>query len=174
MTSEKQSVRLWRHLLRVPASALADQWKHGIQKESFKFKDLEHVGIEKVEQLFRDMPSCGPAGAWRLGMPTKWPSTKDDAWIGVAPAGRRCRGFQKAIVFARAGLSVEEHEEKLEIVPPMAKSNFLALCLAASGCKMACMWGNFRLRSRLSVSQDGPEKRETRGASRHFRDGDEA
>ena len=54
MTSEKQSVRLWRHLLPVPASALADQWNHVIEKELFKFKDLEHVGIEKVERLFRD------------------------------------------------------------------------------------------------------------------------
>ena len=31
-------------------------WNHGIEKESFKFKELEHVLIEKVEQLFPDMP----------------------------------------------------------------------------------------------------------------------
>jgi hypothetical protein len=55
MKSEKQSVRLWRHLLRVPASALADHVESRDQNESFKFKDLEHVRIEKAEQLFRDM-----------------------------------------------------------------------------------------------------------------------
>jgi|HubBroStandDraft_3_1064219.scaffolds.fasta_scaffold497169_2 hypothetical protein len=54
---------------------------------------------------------------------------------------------------AQAGLSVEDHEEKLEIERPMAKSKLLALCLAASGCIMACMWGNFRRRPRLSVIQ---------------------
>jgi hypothetical protein len=32
-----------------------------IEKESLKFQELEHVLIEKVEQLFRDMP--------------KWPSS---------------------------------------------------------------------------------------------------
>ncbi len=30
-------------------------WNHVIEKESLKFKELEHVLIEKVEQLFRDM-----------------------------------------------------------------------------------------------------------------------
>jgi hypothetical protein len=30
-------------------------WFHVIEKESLKFNDLEHVPIEKVEQLFRDM-----------------------------------------------------------------------------------------------------------------------
>ena len=85
-----------------------------------------------------------------------------------APAGRRCRGFQNAIVFAQAGLSVEDHEEKLEIEPQMTKSNFLALCLAASGCIMACIWGNFRLRSRLSVSRDEVYSRDTRGEPAFF------
>jgi hypothetical protein len=30
-------------------------WNHVIGKESLKFKELEHVLAEKVEQLFRDM-----------------------------------------------------------------------------------------------------------------------
>jgi hypothetical protein len=30
-------------------------WNHVIEKESLKFKEVEHVLIEKVEQLFRDM-----------------------------------------------------------------------------------------------------------------------
>ena len=30
-------------------------WNHVIEKESLKFKELEHVLIEKVDQLFRDM-----------------------------------------------------------------------------------------------------------------------
>ena len=30
-------------------------WTHVSEKESLKFKDLDHAGIEKVEQLFRDM-----------------------------------------------------------------------------------------------------------------------
>jgi hypothetical protein len=30
-------------------------WKHVIEKESLKFKEVEQVLIEKVEQLFRDM-----------------------------------------------------------------------------------------------------------------------
>jgi hypothetical protein len=31
-------------------------WNHVIEKETLKFRDLEHVLIEEVEQLFRDMP----------------------------------------------------------------------------------------------------------------------
>jgi len=27
-----------------------------VEKESLKFKELEHAGIEKAEQLFRHMP----------------------------------------------------------------------------------------------------------------------
>jgi hypothetical protein len=30
-------------------------WNHVIDKEALKIKELEHVLIEKVEQLFRDM-----------------------------------------------------------------------------------------------------------------------
>jgi hypothetical protein len=30
-------------------------WNHVIEKESLKFKELEHVLIEIVEQFFRDM-----------------------------------------------------------------------------------------------------------------------
>ena len=29
-------------------------WNHVIEKESLRFKELEHVLIEKAEQLFRD------------------------------------------------------------------------------------------------------------------------
>ena len=32
------------------------KWNHLIDKDSLKIKELEHVPIEKVEQLFRDMP----------------------------------------------------------------------------------------------------------------------
>ncbi len=31
------------------------RWNHLIEKESLKFKELEHVPIEKVAQLFRNM-----------------------------------------------------------------------------------------------------------------------
>jgi hypothetical protein len=31
------------------------RWNHLIEKESIRFKELEHVGIEKVGQLFRNM-----------------------------------------------------------------------------------------------------------------------
>jgi hypothetical protein len=30
-------------------------WNHVIEKETLKFRDLEHVRIEEAEQLFRDM-----------------------------------------------------------------------------------------------------------------------
>jgi hypothetical protein len=33
------------------------RWTHLIEKESLGFKELEHVLIEKVEQLFRNMLS---------------------------------------------------------------------------------------------------------------------
>jgi CRP-like cAMP-binding protein len=49
-------------LLGVPHTATARAlerfpitWNHVIDKESPKFKELEHVLVEKVEQLFRDM-----------------------------------------------------------------------------------------------------------------------
>ncbi len=50
-----------------PASALERlpyTWNHVIEKESLKFKELEHVLIEKVDQLFRDMlvTRCPPPG----------------------------------------------------------------------------------------------------------------
>jgi hypothetical protein len=31
------------------------RWNHPIEKESLRFKELEHVGLEKAEQLFRNM-----------------------------------------------------------------------------------------------------------------------
>ena len=39
-------------------------WNHVIEKESLNFKELEHVRIEKVEQLFRDVLTVrgSPAG----------------------------------------------------------------------------------------------------------------
>ena len=39
-----------RLLERVPI-----KWNHLIGKDSLTFKELEHVLVEKVEQLFRDM-----------------------------------------------------------------------------------------------------------------------
>jgi hypothetical protein len=33
----------------------ASKWNHLIDKDSLKIKELEHVRIEKVEQLFLDM-----------------------------------------------------------------------------------------------------------------------
>ncbi len=39
--------RRWTRLERLPYT-----WNHVIEKESLKFKELEHVGIEKVQQLF--------------------------------------------------------------------------------------------------------------------------
>ena len=30
-------------------------WNHAIEEESLNFNKLEHVGIEKVEQLFLDL-----------------------------------------------------------------------------------------------------------------------
>jgi hypothetical protein len=39
------------HLERVPI-----KWNHLIDKDSLNIKKLEHDLIEKVEQLFRDMP----------------------------------------------------------------------------------------------------------------------
>ena len=37
------------------AERLPYTWNHVIDKESLRFKDLEHVRLEKVEQLIRDM-----------------------------------------------------------------------------------------------------------------------
>ena len=44
--AESRQIRLER----VPIT-----WNHVIGKDSLKFKELEHVLIEKVEQLFRDI-----------------------------------------------------------------------------------------------------------------------
>jgi hypothetical protein len=41
--------------------------------------------------------------------------------------------FERRPFVAQAGLNVEDRGGKLEIEPPAAKSNLLALCLAASG-----------------------------------------
>ena len=38
------------------------KWNHLIGKDSLKIKELEHVGIEKVERLFRDMLSPDDGG----------------------------------------------------------------------------------------------------------------
>ena len=55
MKSEKQSVRLWRHLLRVAAPAPPINWNHVIEKDSLKIKELGHLRIEKASNLFKDM-----------------------------------------------------------------------------------------------------------------------
>ncbi len=41
--------------LRPPLERVPIKWNHLIDKDSLKIKELEHVGIEKVEQLFLDM-----------------------------------------------------------------------------------------------------------------------
>jgi hypothetical protein len=38
-----------------PLERVPSKWNHLIDKDSLKFKELEHVRIEKVEQLFLDM-----------------------------------------------------------------------------------------------------------------------
>jgi hypothetical protein len=35
------------------------RWNHLIEKESLRFKEVEHVGLEKVGQLFRNMLQPG-------------------------------------------------------------------------------------------------------------------
>jgi hypothetical protein len=55
MKSEKQSVRLWRHLLRVAAPAPPDQLELRNRKDSLKIKELGHLRIEKASNLFKDM-----------------------------------------------------------------------------------------------------------------------
>ena len=42
-----------RHLAHFGSAV--DTWNHVIEKESLNINKLEHVLIEKVEQLFRDM-----------------------------------------------------------------------------------------------------------------------
>ncbi len=39
-----------------PLESFPITWNQVIEKESFKFKELRYVLIEKVEQLFRDRP----------------------------------------------------------------------------------------------------------------------
>ena len=38
-----------------PLERVPSKWNHLIDKDSLKIKELEHVRIEKVEQLFLDM-----------------------------------------------------------------------------------------------------------------------
>ncbi len=44
-----------RRTLSRPLERFPIRWNHLIEKESLKFKELEHVLIEKVDQLFRNM-----------------------------------------------------------------------------------------------------------------------
>src|ERR1700675_354298 len=61
------------------------KWNHLIDKDSLKIKELEHVLIEKVEQLFRDMlfGTCskgedpGEAGLGRVFRAQGAPETAD-------------------------------------------------------------------------------------------------
>jgi hypothetical protein len=39
---------------RIERERFPTTWVQVIEKEPLKFKDLKHVGIEKVEQLFQD------------------------------------------------------------------------------------------------------------------------
>jgi hypothetical protein len=43
-------------LKRLPLEGFPLTWNHASEKESLKFKVLEHVGVEKAGQLFRGMP----------------------------------------------------------------------------------------------------------------------
>ena len=45
----------WAVARRHPLERFPITWNHAIEKESRKIKELEHVLIEKVEQLFWDM-----------------------------------------------------------------------------------------------------------------------
>jgi hypothetical protein len=51
MILSKKSATFWDHAL----ERLPTRWTYLIEKESLRVKELEHVGIEKVEQLFRNM-----------------------------------------------------------------------------------------------------------------------
>jgi hypothetical protein len=48
--------------MKIDLARLPYTWNLVIEKESLKFKELEHVLIEKVEQLFRDMLSVADVG----------------------------------------------------------------------------------------------------------------
>jgi hypothetical protein len=58
------------------------RWSHLIEKESLKFNELEHVLIEKVDQLFRNMLYARPEN--KAAQPTistetdrnRWPSAR--------------------------------------------------------------------------------------------------
>ena len=45
------------------------RWNHLIEKESLKFKELEHVLIEKVNQLFRSEHALKPRDLRKLQLP---------------------------------------------------------------------------------------------------------
>jgi hypothetical protein len=49
--------------MKIDLARLPYRWNHVIEKESLKFKELEHVLAEKVEQLFRDMLSVADVGS---------------------------------------------------------------------------------------------------------------
>jgi hypothetical protein len=49
-------IRAWlKHPEKILLERFPITWNHVIEKKSLKFKELEHVLIGKVEQLFRDM-----------------------------------------------------------------------------------------------------------------------
>ena len=62
-SSTPNAPRAWRRKAYFPAAICRSKnlerfpitWNHVIEKESLGFKELEHVLVEKVEQLFRDM-----------------------------------------------------------------------------------------------------------------------
>jgi predicted HD phosphohydrolase len=84
-----------------------------IEKESFIFKDLEHVGIEKAEQTFSGHALGCPARAWRLGTPTKRPA--QGMMHGLGSVHRPAVASARRSFVAQAGLSVEDRGAKLEI-----------------------------------------------------------
>jgi hypothetical protein len=53
--------------MKIDLERLPYTWNHVIEKESLKFKELEHVLIEKVEQLFWDMRSVADVGRAHQG-----------------------------------------------------------------------------------------------------------
>jgi hypothetical protein len=53
--------------MKIDLERLPYTWNHVIEKESLKFKELEHVLIEKVEQRFWDMRSVADVGRAHQG-----------------------------------------------------------------------------------------------------------
>ncbi len=51
MILSKKPATFWDHAL----ERLPTRWTHLIDKEQLRFKELEHVGLEKAGQLFRNM-----------------------------------------------------------------------------------------------------------------------